>query len=63
MATQLEVFRLVHNAHAAAANLAEDAVVRDRLPNHTRQCYGGSVGKSMNAVALVHSQLPLHSSN
>src|ERR1035441_3958375 len=32
--TELEVFRLVDHAHSAAADLAEDAVVRDDLANH-----------------------------
>ena len=34
VAAQLEVFRLVHHAHSAAADLAEDAVVRDGLADH-----------------------------
>jgi hypothetical protein len=33
VATKLEVFRLVHHAHAPAANLAEDAVMGHRLPH------------------------------
>jgi probable HAF family extracellular repeat protein len=32
VATKLEVFCLIHHAHATAANLAEDAVLRNRLP-------------------------------
>jgi hypothetical protein len=31
--TQLEVFRLIHNTHGTAANLAEDAVMGNRLPH------------------------------
>ena len=33
MATELEVFRLVHHTHAPATDLAEDAVMGDRLTN------------------------------
>jgi hypothetical protein len=33
MATKLEVFGFVHHSHPAAADLAEDAVVGDRLPH------------------------------
>ena len=33
VATELEVFRLVHHAHAPAADLAEDAVMGNRLPH------------------------------
>jgi hypothetical protein len=32
VATELQVFRLVHHAHAPAADLAEDAVMGNRLP-------------------------------
>ena len=32
VATELQVFRLVHHAHATAAYLAEDAVMGNRLP-------------------------------
>jgi hypothetical protein len=31
VATQLEVFRLVHHAHSPAPNLLEDAVMGNRL--------------------------------
>src|SRR5437899_232162 len=30
---ELEVFGLIHHTHSAAADLAEDAVMGDRLPN------------------------------
>ena len=33
VATELEVFRLVHHTHAPAADLAEDAVMGNRLPH------------------------------
>ncbi len=33
VATELEVFRLVDHAHAPAADLAEDAVMGNRLPH------------------------------
>jgi hypothetical protein len=33
VATELQVFRLIHHTHATAANLAEDAVVGNRLPD------------------------------
>ena len=33
VATELQVFRLVHHAHAPAADLAEDAVMGNRLPH------------------------------
>ena len=32
VATELEVFRLVHHTHAPAADPAEDAVMGNRLP-------------------------------
>jgi hypothetical protein len=47
VATELEVFSLVHHAHAPAADPAEDAVMGHRLTNglggrgHWRECYGG----------------------
>ena len=33
VATELQVFRLVHHTHPAATNPAEYAVMRNRLPN------------------------------
>ena len=33
VATELEVFRLVHDTHASGAYLAEDAVMRNGLPH------------------------------
>jgi len=51
MATELQVFRLVHNAHAPAADPAEDAVMGDRLTNglrkrgHCVDMLGGDEGK------------------
>jgi hypothetical protein len=33
MATELEVFGLVHNAHSPTTDLAEDTVMRNRLPH------------------------------
>ena len=44
VATELEVFRLIHHAHAPAADLAQNAVMGDRLTNelgrrdHWREC-------------------------
>jgi hypothetical protein len=46
MSTELQVFCLIHHAHAPAADPAEDAVMGDRLTNglggrgHWRACYG-----------------------
>jgi hypothetical protein len=33
VATELQVFRLIHDAHASAANLAQDAVMGNCLPH------------------------------
>ncbi len=60
VATELEVFRFIHNTHAPAADPAEDAVMRNRLTHglggrghrlgHVRgergqgQLYGGAQG-------------------
>jgi hypothetical protein len=51
VATELQVFRLIHNSHAPAADFAEDAVMGDRLPHgfggrgHWVDMLGGSRGK------------------
>jgi CheY-like chemotaxis protein len=48
VATELEVFRFVDHTHTATADLAEDAVVGNRLTDglgervHRRECYGGA---------------------
>jgi len=33
VATKLKVFRFIHHAHSTTADLAEDAVMGDRLTN------------------------------
>jgi hypothetical protein len=38
VAIQLEVFRLIHNAHAPTADLAQDAVMGNRLPDGLGGC-------------------------
>ena len=53
---QLYVFGLVHHAHAAAAELLDNAIVRDGLANHSRESYVCETGKSMKAVELVDSE-------
>jgi len=35
VAAELEVFRLIHNAHTSATDLLDDAVVRDGLADHS----------------------------
>ncbi len=51
VATELEVFRLVHHTHTAAADLAEDAVMGNRLTHglggrgHWVDMLGGAKGK------------------
>ena len=56
---QSYVLGLIDHTHAAAAELLDDAVVRDNLADHAQECYGGSVGKSMKAVELMASQAGL----
>src|SRR5208283_3941821 len=42
VAAELQVFRLVHNTHPAAAELLDDAVVRDGLADHAEEaCFSG----------------------
>ena len=54
------VFRLVHHTHAAATRLVNDAVVRDRLPNHWRESYVGEAGKPIKAMGLLVLPRSLH---
>ena len=48
------VLGLVHHAHAAA-QLLDDAVVRDGLADHWRESYVWETGKSMKAMGLAVS--------
>ena len=60
VATELEVFRLIHHAHATAADLAEYAVMGNRLPHglggrgHWLDMLGGGKGK-VNVQRHLHS--------
>ncbi len=45
-AVQLDVLRLIDNAHAAATELFNHSVVRDGLSNHWRKSYVGGAGES-----------------
>ena len=42
--------------HAAAAELLDDAVVRDGLADHWRESYAGEAGKSIKAMGLLVAQ-------
>jgi len=53
---QRYVLGLVDDTHPPAAQLLDDAVVRDGLADHAQACYGGRVGKSMKAGELAVSQ-------
>ncbi len=53
---QPSVLGLVDHTHSAAAQLLDNAVVRDGLADHPKACYGGSVGKSMKAVESAVSR-------
>ena len=50
---QVDVLGLLDHTHPAAAQLLDDAVVRDGLANHAQACYGGTLDKSMKAVELA----------
>jgi hypothetical protein len=51
-AMQLYVLGLVHHTHTTATELLDDAIVRDGLPNHSRESYVREAGKSMKAMEL-----------
>jgi hypothetical protein len=52
----LSVFRLVDNTHSTTAQLFDDAVMRDGLTDHLRECYGVRSGKSMYGLTAVGSE-------
>ena len=55
-AMQRRVLGLVDDAHPAAPELLDDAVVRDGLADHAQGCYGGNMDKSMKAGQLAAFQ-------
>ena len=55
-ATQPRVFSFIDHAHPAAAELFDDAVVRDGLVDHWRESYVCETGKSMKAMGLAVAQ-------
>jgi hypothetical protein len=63
VATELEVFGLVHYTHATAANLAEDAVMGNRLPHglggrgHWVDMLGGGRGEGQCVVGTVYGDV------
>jgi hypothetical protein len=73
VSAELEVFRLVHDTHAPAANLIYDAVMGNRLTHglgwrgHWLDMLGGSAGKVNEAIGLsaprriVGEKSPYHS--
>ena len=53
--TKLGVLGLVNYAHTAAAELFDDAVVRDGLADHSRQSYGQEKIKSMKGEEMAET--------
>src|ERR1700681_2160569 len=51
--TEHRILGLEDDTHAPAAQLLDDAVVRDGLADHWRESYVCETGKSMKAVELV----------
>ena len=63
VATELQVFRLIDHAHAPAPDLAEDAVMGNRLPHglggrgHWVDMLGGGEGGGQRSVKVRFSCL------
>src|ERR1700736_5282552 len=55
-AIQLNVLRLIDHPHPAAAQLLDDAVMRNGLADHWRGSYVCETGKSMKAGELAVSR-------
>src|ERR1700730_10650244 len=55
---QPSVLGLVHHTHPATTELLDDAVVRDGLADHLRECYGVRSGMSMNGLTAASSTPP-----
>jgi hypothetical protein len=53
----------INDAHPAATQPLDDAVVRDDLANHWRESYVGETCKSMKPVELVAAQRGLLTKN
>jgi hypothetical protein len=53
-ATEFYVLSFVDHSHPAAAQLLDDAVVRNGLANHCRESYVCETGKSMKAEELAY---------
>jgi hypothetical protein len=65
---QIEVFRFINHAHATTAEFFDNAVMRDGLADHWRECYVQEKIKSMKAEEgmarlkrMVGVKSPLHS--
>src|ERR1700687_3878871 len=52
------ILRLVHYTHAAATQLLDDAVVRNGLADHLRECYGVWSGMSMYGLTAASRTPP-----
>src|ERR1019366_1742628 len=50
--TEFDILGLIDDAHPAATEFLDDAVVRDDLAEHRGKSYVGETGKSMKAVEL-----------
>src|ERR1700674_1539738 len=57
-AAKLGILGLVHHAHPAAAQLLNDAIVRDGFADHLRECYGVRSGMSMYGLTATSRTPP-----